>query len=536
MVGNRRGQTTMKNRYLILSTVLLTLCTATPLLAASNKALVLDGTNAYMEVPDSPQLRLSAGEFSIVLRLKLDAYESTELQSALLAKRGSGFDDGWIFFVRGDNNLSATHKISFQPLSGQVPQGETIPTLHDWHHVALVRTTNACLMYLDGIQMTVTNAIGAPPWPWSSASCSSVLRIGRDSDAGNPSRYALAGKMDNIQIWSKALSATDVQTNIISGPTGQETNLIAYWNFDDGTANDLTTNHHDGVLYEGAVIREIPPNASATNRVLTLDGNSDCVDVGASSMLRPDRFTMMAWFRCSSSNDSERTILGTWDYGSAGSGRNIQLRYGNKLGVWDGAVGLTGQVSCVAQQWYHVALTYDGTNLCLYQDGELAGSSTYTPQSGGRLTIGAFQYVNGSSGFDGQIDEVSVWQRALSQCEIRSLYNKRLSGEEVGLVGYWNFDDGTATDITWNGSEGNFLYDATTIPDTDVACDIYLAIEVAFLSGGPLTAYQLQMSTNMLSTNWVNVGSAIRGSGNQRSLFDGPRGNSPRFYRVISTY
>ena len=113
---------------------------------------------------------------------------------------------------------------------------------------------------------------------------------------------------------------------------------------------------------------------------------------------------------------------------------------------------------------------------------------------------------------------------------------KRLTGTETNLVGYWTFDDGAANDATTNHLDGNFVQNAITIADTAITNQIYWAVEIPFISGSPLTQYQLQYSTDLLSSNWFSVGDPVRGTGLERSLFDAPRGASPRFYKVISTY
>ena len=48
--------------------------------------------------------------------------------------------------------------------------------------------------------------------------------------------------------------------------------------------------------------------------------------------------------------------------------------------------------------------------------------------------------------FNGLIDEVLLWNFARTEAEIQSIMNSILTGKEEGLVGYWNFDDGTAKD------------------------------------------------------------------------------------------
>ncbi|MBF0621417.1 MAG: tandem-95 repeat protein, partial [Magnetococcales bacterium] len=97
--------------------------------------------------------------------------------------------------------------------------------------------------------------------------------------------------------------------------------------------------------------------------------------------------------------------------------------------------------------WYHVALSRDSVDqtVTLYLDGQLAGRLDYVnPLSGGQngiLTIGRDEA--GSNYFDGDMDEVRVWDVSRTQADIQSDIFRTLSGAEEGLVGYWPLDEST---------------------------------------------------------------------------------------------
>jgi hypothetical protein len=99
---------------------------------------------------------------------------------------------------------------------------------------------------------------------------------------------------------------------------------------------------------------------------------------------------------------------------------------------------------------HHVAMTYDGTTLSSYIDGNLTGA---VPANGliqlnnANFGIGRYgSYTN--YGANGIIDEVSVWKDiALTQDEIRLYMNKVLKGNEQGLIGYWRLNEGSGSVI-----------------------------------------------------------------------------------------
>ena len=84
---------------------------------------------------------------------------------------------------------------------------------------------------------------------------------------------------------------------------------------------------------------------------------------------------------------------------------------------------------------------------------------------GHSITIGAPNYFSGEAPnyFSGNINDVTIWNLALTQQEIQSYMTTPPAGSETGLVGYWNFNEGTGTTLTDQTSNGNngTIYGAT---------------------------------------------------------------------------
>jgi AraC-like DNA-binding protein len=99
-----------------------------------------------------------------------------------------------------------------------------------------------------------------------------------------------------------------------------------------------------------------------------------------------------------------------------------------------------------ANQWYHVAGTFDGHEIRFYLNGQLKGLRPkvgeilwkYIPKE---LSIGAFTDDNEHDPFKGCVDEFKIWNRALSASEIADIMNTRPTGNEEGLVLYFPFDE-----------------------------------------------------------------------------------------------
>jgi hypothetical protein len=120
-------------------------------------------------------------------------------------------------------------------------------------------------------------------------------------------------------------------------------------------------------------------------------------------------------------------------------------------------------------EYVHVAATYDGNEGKIFING-IEGTEIWSVNgSGGDITdndrsvaFGIIRWgtTNNEGIYDseilkGNLDEIRIWNTALTQEEIQNNMNIQLSGDESGLVGCWNFDEGTGTQVTDQTSNGN---------------------------------------------------------------------------------
>ncbi len=137
-------------------------------------------------------------------------------------------------------------------------------------------------------------------------------------------------------------------------------------------------------------------------------------------------------------------------YATFGDGNNFSASQG---------VGLT-------YGWTHLAFTHDGTNGTWYINGQFSSAlnmASIGRRGGGRFYIGRYADLKSNfTSFPGQLDDIGLWARTLTQGEIQGVMSIGLSGIEAGIAGCWNFDDGTANDLTTNSNNGQFMAGATT--------------------------------------------------------------------------
>ncbi|HJW30906.1 MAG TPA: LamG-like jellyroll fold domain-containing protein, partial [Saprospiraceae bacterium] len=127
--------------------------------------------------------------------------------------------------------------------------------------------------------------------------------------------------------------------------------------------------------------------------------------------------------------------------------------------------------------WNHLAVTYDkdggAQNFRLYLNGQMVASTTavgdiISPDV--MWLIGAYEDAYYRESFEGQMDELRFWNTARTQDEIRQNLFTHLTGQEPGLVAYYNFDtlsvDGQAADLTGHGHTGFLIYKEEAVSPT----------------------------------------------------------------------
>ena len=106
-----------------------------------------------------------------------------------------------------------------------------------------------------------------------------------------------------------------------------------------------------------------------------------------------------------------------------------------------------------ANTWYHVAATYDGANMKIYINGTLDATKAQTGSvsSNGAFNVGYL--YNTSRNFNGKIDEMRVWKRALTQTEI-SQNSCNVSVPATSLAAYWKFNEGSGSSVQDTSGNG----------------------------------------------------------------------------------
>ena len=384
------------------------------------------------------------------------------------------------FGVPGVELNDGLHNYVALPASRFIADGQ-------FHHVALVRQGTAVSLFVDGVLDAVTTS------PVANIVNASPLELGRSPCiVADPATTPFNGVLDEVTLYSSALSAAEIQAIFAAGSLGKcppppctspPSGLVAWWP-GDGGGRDIIGGHH-GTLEAGTSFAP-----GAVGQGFALDATNGGVVVPAAPQLAVQNFTIAAWVYPTS--DAQAMPIAEFSNPTGWVGVHLAAHtrggpgndhpgslYANIRGIngfgdnhyfsADGAVP--------ANRWSFVTLTFDHPTLTarLFSNGELAAEMTFpadfTPQTAQDFLIGF--HPEGSSDlyqgrrFQGRIDEVTFFNRPLSPAEVRSLYNARSAGmcppqcvpPPPSLVGWWRAE-GNADDAV-GGNHGTLANGAT---------------------------------------------------------------------------
>ena len=243
--------------------------------------------------------------------------------------------------------------------------------------------------------------------------------------------------------------------------------LVGYWPF-NGNAIDESVNANDGTV-NGATLTS--DRNGAVDNAYSFDGVNDFISVAHSNSLTfnqnqlsisvwiyvigwPPANTIEDYFITKQLNDGNNQIgfhFYIYDGGTITSSKSANFRYKNG----PSSLQMNSSVQNLnSGQWYQLIMVHESNLDKLYFNGSLIGSSSSSDIGGnntGNLFFGCFN--NLTEFYNGKLDDIGIWNRALTQCEIQDLYNAQLNSVAVNA----GLDQTicTGTSVTLSGSGAN---------------------------------------------------------------------------------
>jgi len=236
---------------------------------------------------------------------------------------------------------------------------------------------------------------------------------------------------------------------------GNFSSLVLWLTFDEGSGNiayDYSGNGNNGILLDVNTTNadgNTPPSwvDGKFGKAISFDGTDDYVVIGNSSLFNSQSFTALLWLNYSGDEGNETAIQkgtsadGEWGilkFASTNGNQILAYIYNSTNDYFELQSGIVPETN----KWYYVALSFNGSEAKLYMDGVL--NVPNSTGSGRKITIHNLT-IGGTSDlvnfWNGTIDEVRIYDKALSDEEILSHYQQPLlvkifPKREVSLISF----------------------------------------------------------------------------------------------------
>jgi len=243
-----------------------------------------------------------------------------------------------------------------------------------------------------------------------------------------------------IQLMSSAgiIFWTNYLTNTVESANtdGSDTAFLA----SSGLNNPLSiVTTSDGILQSAF--------AGYPGTALYFDGTSNFVNAGSSSSFNfTGPFTVEGWFKASSILYQWQALITKGD----NSWRVARSNSTNYLAFSTNGlsnIDMTGVTNINDGNWHFFAAVYNGSSKTLYVDGHIDATAPVT----GTLSTSTFPVYFGENAghtgryFNGTMDEIRIWKIARSEQQIKNDMFATIGGVQAGLLGYWQFNDGSGS-------------------------------------------------------------------------------------------
>ncbi len=207
-------------------------------------------------------------------------------------------------------------------------------------------------------------------------------------------------------------------TGLVNSATAE---LVGHWRLDEGSGN--IANDSSGYGNQGTLQGDPQWVAGYYGAALAFDGTDDNIDCGNDHSLNiTDEITLSAWINMARRPDVDNWFTIPWKedaysmylYGADNTVTTLAADFWLDTGradIWNGP-----DIDIPPNDWTHIAVTFNGTDFEFYVNGE----HDYTQNEPATIEISAinFLFTENGSNFEGLIDDVRIYNRALTQAEI----------------------------------------------------------------------------------------------------------------------
>lgn len=382
-----------------------------------------NGSSSYISVPhDAIQNLNSTGTISL-WAYSNRAYPSddgTTKYRGLISKTIGGSTANIAYFIDwyGTNEWG---QLRCDISNGTSLQGKSkyITFSTEWVHIVFSFNGQSHKLYINGVEdePEVTQTISAQTLE-TSLDIGRVFKITSYWD----------GLIDEVKIYNRALSADEVAAEY-SRTSNQfkisisEQGLVGHWKLEDN-ALDSSGNGVDGTEYY------MTYTDGKIGRCGDFNGSNGYIETGISSVLNVGTtLTACAWIYRETNDNSTESIIHHILKGSPWTGFWLGSWSDGKLMAFVGNYNTHNLYTTDVisnEEWHHVALISNGSTFAIWVDGDKASADKAVGSAQNDVSVRIGWSASSGQYFDGLIDDVRIYNRALSQEEITNLYNNTL--------------------------------------------------------------------------------------------------------------
>jgi len=300
------------------------------------------------------------------------------------------------------------------------------------HHVAVVVPANATVadvkMYIDGKPVALGLVNGA-----QAINIGNIYPVGISSNSQGAGAWH--GTLDEVAMYDRALAPWEIKEHYLVGVYAEgyarvigAKNPVAYWRLGDvagSTAVDATRRGHDLTYHNTPTLGVDSLLPQDSDNAVMFNGTDQYAQSASAGPFLLSDLSFELWLKFATTGDQRPIYI----YGGADGFALFATQHDSPLPravVWKNGTpaAVIGANAINDNESHHVAVTRSGTVVSLYVDGQLQGTANTVnadPLTGSNpLFIGCD--VSLSNHYEGTIDEVAVFDYALSAADVASLY------------------------------------------------------------------------------------------------------------------
>lgn len=451
--------------------------------AFSTKSLLFDGANDWVQSYPVYSALDSSADWAYSFWIKLDDLSSNQNIFGI----SNGVGGGSAFVQCYWNAATSRLQMYFDGLSYYCRTDAALwtPVSGTWYHVLVTRDStqpvgSKVTWFIDGDDCSLNESMTALP----STTATSGIYIGDNDGLSNS---PMDGNIDEFAVYTQDMGA--YKDEIYNGGTPDDLDNLA-----TAPSPNLWYRMGENSTFKTPQIL-MPENTNkdkVSNYSMAFDGTSDYVDCGSFAGLNSaTALTVSVWFKSSIYTNLGRLvnlekhveIYQSYTAASNTKGRfyyKLMGNYGNSFKTL-GGTSASGVGDLIDGDWHHLCFVWDNstTTAIVYEDGVAVQTNTSTT-SGTLNSVSDNIYIGadpaGANPIQGSIDEVSIWDTALSPPDVAAVYGGGTPSDLTSL-----------SPITWYRMGEEAAFDAIptewTIPDqagsndgTSANMDIYTRI------------------------------------------------------------